>query len=103
MPREAFQNLTVQMYYILIAMSDECCGVDIMERVQEISEGEIVIGPGTLYTLLGKFEQAGLIQVTAVEGRKKTYILTDFGKRRLYEEYQHLKRQVDVGKPLFEK
>lgn len=97
MPREAFQTLTVQMYYILLVMYDECCGVDIMERVSEVSDREIIIGPGTLYTLLGKFEQAGLIRVTAVEGRKKSYVRTDAGTRRLQEEYRHLKKLVDIG------
>lgn len=103
MPREAFQTLTVQMYYILLVMYDECCGVDIMERVRDVSEGEITIGPGTLYTLLGKFEQAGLIRVTAVEGRKKSYVLTDAGKHRLKEEYHHLKKLVEVGRHILEK
>lgn len=102
MPREAFQTLTVQMYYILLVMYDECCGVDIMERVQKVSDGEITIGPGTLYTLLGKFEQAGLIKVTAIEGRKKSYILTSSGKQRLKEEYHHLKKLVEVGQHFLE-
>ncbi len=102
MPREALQTLTVQMYYILLVMYDECCGVDIMERVLEISDGEIAIGPGTLYTLLGKFEQAGLIRVTAVEGRKKNYVLTDAGRHRLKKEYYHLKKLVKIGQHFLE-
>lgn len=39
MAREQFQTLTEPMYYILIALSEECCGVDIMEKVQKISGG----------------------------------------------------------------
>lgn len=31
MAREQFQTLTEPMYYILMALSEECCGVDIME------------------------------------------------------------------------
>ena len=46
MAREQFQTLTEPMYYILIALSEECCGVDIMEKVQKISGGRVKVGPG---------------------------------------------------------
>ena len=34
MPREKFQTLTEQMFYILLCLREECCGMDIMERVR---------------------------------------------------------------------
>ena len=33
MPREKFKTLTQQMYYILLCLGEECCGIDIMDRV----------------------------------------------------------------------
>lgn len=57
MAREQFQNLTEPMYYILISLLSEKCGVDIMDSVSEISKGRVRVGPCTLYTLLGKFEK----------------------------------------------
>jgi hypothetical protein len=45
------------MYYILLALTEECCGVDIMERVKTISHGRVTVGPGTLYAMLAKFEE----------------------------------------------
>ncbi len=59
MAREQFQTLTEPMYYILMALSEECCGVDIMERVRQISGGRVKVGPGTLYTMLSKFPYCG--------------------------------------------
>ena len=56
MAREQFQTLTEPMYYILLALTQECCGVDIMDRVRQISNGRIKVGPGTLYAMLSKFE-----------------------------------------------
>ena len=41
MARKKFQTLTEQMYYILLALTNECCGVDITERVKEITHGRI--------------------------------------------------------------
>ena len=34
MPREKFQALTEQMFYILLCLRDECCGMDIMTKVE---------------------------------------------------------------------
>jgi DNA-binding PadR family transcriptional regulator len=100
--REKFQTLTEQMYYILLALEEECCGVDIMERVNERTKNRISVGPGTLYTLLAKFVKADMIQETLVEGRKKSYILTEHGRNVLREEYVRLKMQVEDGRRLFE-
>ena len=37
MPREKFQALTEQMFYILLCLKDECCGMDIMNRVEQLT------------------------------------------------------------------
>ena len=39
MAREKFQTLTEQMFYILLCLRQECCGTDIMARVQEELRG----------------------------------------------------------------
>ena len=43
MAREQFQTLTEPMYYILMALIQECCGVDIMEKVQRLSKGRVTV------------------------------------------------------------
>jgi DNA-binding PadR family transcriptional regulator len=97
MAREQFQNLTEPMYYILISLLREMCGVDIMAAVAEISKGRVKVGPGTLYALLGKFEKEDMIRETEVQGRKRSYIITDKGKEILVEEYRRLITMVDDG------
>ena len=62
MAREQFQSLTEQMYYILLALLEPRCGVDISQKAMEISRGRMQIGPGTLYTLLAKFEKEDMIK-----------------------------------------
>ena len=49
MPREKFQTLTEQMFYVLLCLQNECCGTDIMTMVGGMTGGRIQIGPGTLY------------------------------------------------------
>ena len=97
MAREQFQTLTEPMYYILLALMEECCGVDVMEKVQQLSGKRVKVGPGTLYAMLSKFEENEVIRLTAEEGRRKSYIVTQKGIRMLQEEYERLKMMVEDG------
>lgn len=97
MSREQLQTLTEPMYYILLALTDECCGVDIMDKVSKISNGRVAVGPGTLYAMLARFTELGIIRQTASDGRRKSYIITETGKAELNKEYQRLKTMVADG------
>lgn len=97
MAREQLQTLSEPMYYILMSLLEEKCGVDIMEAVLIISKGRVRVGPGTLYALLGKFEKQNIIRETEVQGRKRSYIITDKGKKILEEEYKRLITMVNDG------
>ena len=103
MAREQFQTLTEPMYYILLALTEECCGVDIMEKVKVISHGRVLVGPGTLYAMLAKFEENRVIKMTASEGRRKSYIITDVGQEMLQKEYVRLLVLVQDGQHLLQK
>ena len=95
MPREKFQALTEQMFYILLCLKDECCGMDIMTKVDQLTLGRVRVGPGTLYNLLEQFADAGFIRLTKTEGRRRSYILTDKGRTTLQDEYDRLRRQAE--------
>ena len=103
MAREQFQTLTEPMYYILLALLEECCGVDIIEKVKMLSHGRVVVGPGTLYAMLAKFEENDIIRLTASEGRRKSYVITELGREMLKKEYERLKTMVEdgIGKIVF--
>ena len=90
MAREKFQTLTEQMFYILLCLRQEQCGADIMAQVSSLTGGRVTVGPGTLYNLLEQFLQAGYIQETKVEGRKRSYRITDAGRKALESEYRRL-------------
>ena len=45
---------------------------------------------GTLYNLLDQFSQAEMIVETKVEGRRKSYILTEIGEEALRAEYERI-------------
>lgn len=101
MARQQFQNLTEPMYYILISLIEERCGVDIMAEVDRISNGCVKVGPGTLYALLARFEKEKMIVETKIVQRKRSYIITELGMDILKEEYQRLNSLIEAGSKIW--
>lgn len=101
MAREQLKTLTEPMYYILLSLLQENHGYGIMQMVGELTEGRVVIGAGTLYTLLGRFEKEEIIKQVAEENRRKIYIITEKGKGLLDEEFQRLQHLVEDGRKFF--
>ena len=97
MARKKLDTLTEQMYYLLLALHQPGHGYAIMERVQTLSQGRVALGPGTLYTLLARFEKEGLICLAGQEENRKRYLLTQEGRRVLEEEWERLQRLVADG------
>lgn len=102
MPRKALQTLSEPMYYVLLALTKELYGTEIMNEVRRISGGRINIGPGTLYTMLDKFMSNGLITRTNHSISTKSYIITDFGKEMLKQEYNRLSVLLTDGQNIVE-
>ena len=102
MPRAKFQTLTEQMFYILLCLKEECYGMDIMDKVPAMTGGRVNVGSGTLYNLLEQFLDAGMIRETRVEGRRRSYILTEKGQETLRGEYERIARQLADYRRLFE-
>lgn len=90
------------MYYVLLALTNELYGTEIMNEVKRLSGGRIKIGPGTLYTMLDKFYSAGLIKRTTLSLATKSYIITEEGKQVLKEEYKRLNTMMLDGKEVME-
>lgn len=101
MPRTKFQTLTEQMFYILLCLRQECYGMDIMDKVPAMTLGRVHVGSGTLYNLLEQFLEEGMIRETKVEGRRRSYILTQKGRETLDSEYRRLCARVDDYRCIF--
>lgn len=90
--------LTEPMFYVLMSfLRRDMCGIDITEFVEQKTHGRVRLGPGTLYTLLGKFLDGGLIEATEVDGRKRTYRITPKGREAYREELERLRACVRDG------
>ena len=95
MPKKAMDILTESMFYVLMALrTGAMCGTQIADFVEHRTQGRLLIGPATLYTVLGKFEKEGYIQEIFVRGRMRTYEVTEKGTRAYEEELNRLKQCV---------
>ena len=98
MPKKAMESLTESMFYVLMAfLTRPMCGIEAAEFVETLTQGRVQVGPATLYTILGKFVEEQLIEETAVEGRKRTYRITERGRALYRQELSRLKLCVEDG------
>ena len=95
MPREKFKTLTEQMFYILLCLRTVCYGLDILDRIPQMTNGRVHVGSGTHYNLLEQLHDAGLIRETKVEGRRRSYMITKDGIEMLDKEYERIRAQAE--------
>ena len=92
MAKKSLEVLTETMFYVLLAFqAQEMCGTEIARFVEDCTVGCNNIGTGKIYTILAKFEDEKLIEETAVEGRKRTYRVTEKGRKTYQDEIRRLK------------
>lgn len=99
---EEFLPLTPAMFHILLALADkERHGYHIMREVDERTEGNVKLGPGTLYGSIKRMMGDGLIEELEErpdpeldDERRRYYRLTDFGFRVATAEAQRLEQMV---------
>jgi DNA-binding PadR family transcriptional regulator len=92
MAKKTLELLTETMFYVLMALrSRELCGTEIADYINQKTAGRVLIGPGTLYTILSKFMTEKLIEEVKVTGRKRTYAITPAGRAAFNDELKRLK------------
>lgn len=94
--------LTEATTYILIALKVPLHGYGVMKKVEDISNGIVKIGPGTLYGAFTTLEAEGLIIKTGEHQRRKLYVLTEKGKNVLREHVRRLELLARCGRDAVE-
>ena len=88
MPKKSMENLTESMLYVLCR---PMCGIEVAAFLDTLTKGRVQMGPATLYTILGKFEKEHYLQEIHVEGRKRTYRITERGELAYAQELERLR------------
>ena len=83
---ERYLPMSEQSFLLLLCLTEPRHGYGIMQMVLEQSGGRISLGPSTVYTILYKMEQDGLIEVVSEVERRKVYRITAQGRAVLEAE-----------------
>ena len=89
---KTYLPMTETAYYILLSLNEPRHGYGIIKYVEELTEGRIKLGSGTVYGTLGKMSKDGIITVFEDQNRKTTYEITTTGIELLLEEMDRIKK-----------
>ncbi|RZU52232.1 PadR family transcriptional regulator [Krasilnikovia cinnamomea] len=89
-------------FLILTALAAEPAhGYGVIRAVETLSNGDVVLRPGTLYGALDRLAEQGLVEVDreeAIDGRlRRYYRLTDSGAAALAAQVARLRRNADAA------
>ena len=94
------------MFHVLIALADgEKHGYAIIKEVGRRTDGAIRLSAGTLYTLIRRFVQEGVIAEAAErpdpaldDERRRYYRITDFGRAVARAEAARMEATLDMAR-----
>lgn len=90
--KKVYVPMTETAFYILLCLKNENHGYGIVQKVREITDGQVNLSPGTMYGSLSKMEKDGLIEFVREEEKRKLYKITDLGQEVLQAEIARIER-----------
>ena len=90
--KKVYVPMTETGFYILLCLQKERHGYSIVQKVEELTKGEIRLSPGTMYGSLSKMEKDRLIRFVREEEKRKIYVITESGRTVLDLEIKRIKR-----------
>ena len=89
--------LTEAVYYILLSLHQPMHGYAIMQNIEKLTAGRVILGAGTLYGAINALLSKQWIAAVATFNIKKEYIITEMGRRVFREEIERLKELLRNG------
>lgn len=93
--------ITESTYYILLAVLKPNHGYGIIQKVEELTNGRVLLGPGTLYGAINTLLEKKWIMLYSEEKdsrKKKEYLITESGRKSLVEEIDRLEELIKNGR-----
>lgn len=91
-------ELTDSMFLILLTIINPIHGYKIMQKIKEMTDNNIIIGPATMYTTLKKMKAAQWIDEMPSKDGKILYQITDKGKEILMNDYRKKQNIVNIAR-----
>lgn len=97
MNRDKNLPLTETVYYVLLALTEPAHGYAIMQKVEELSDGQVRLAAGTMYGAIENLLKKKLItSLNSDDPRRKTYVISDLGKKVLYADYKRMLNMIAI-------
>jgi DNA-binding PadR family transcriptional regulator len=88
-----------EFHVLLALLAGPRHGYGVMQDVEELSAGQVRLGPGTLYTAIKRLVTTGLIAECEADGeRRRCYRLTRKGKGVATDEAHRLSELVRIAR-----
>lgn len=97
MNRDRNLPLTETVYYVLLALIEPAHGYAIMQKVEELSGGQVRLAAGTMYGAIENLLKKKLItSLLSDDPRRKIYVISDLGKKVLYADYKRMLNMIAI-------
>ncbi|MBO1003889.1 PadR family transcriptional regulator [Pseudogracilibacillus auburnensis] len=101
MYRDKRLPLTETTYYILLALMEPSHGYHIMQKVEKLSDRQVIIAAGTMYGAIENLSKQQLIKPVKTEDkRRKTYVITEKGKELLQLDFDRMQHMINITKAI---
>ncbi len=90
--------LSETTFYTMICLVEPMHGYALMQKAEQISQGCIKIGAGTLYTIFSTLEKEALIEMVSEGDRRKVYRLTAKGRQVLLRQIHRVDVMAQNGR-----
>jgi DNA-binding PadR family transcriptional regulator len=89
--------LSETMHYILLALREPLHGYAMMQKIEQMSKGDVILAAGTLYGAIENLSKQGWIEpVQGETGRRKIYQITYAGEEILEIEKRRFEHIVSL-------
>lgn len=100
--KKVYIPLTETAFYILLCLRQPNHGYGVVQSVEQLTNGELRLAPGTMYGSLSKMEKDGVIRFIREEEKRKIYQVTDLGNQLLQLELQRIQKLYYIAKEVMQ-
>ena len=104
MRRDKNLPLTETVYYILLALTEPTHGYVLMQKVEDLSDGQVRLAAGTLYGAIENLLKKGFItSMPSDDVRRKVYAISQAGEDILRADYRRMTHMLGVTEQILDK
>lgn len=84
-------------FLLLVSLLEENHGYGIMRQAADMTDQRVSLGAGTVYTIIYKMENDGIIEAVREVDRRKVYRITPLGRELLREECHRIGQLMHIA------